>query len=72
MSVAEVVLSLVGACAKNIVQISKQIRGGEQLNKKFRSLYSAMMLTDKTFGIVGGGTIGQIVAKKLCVYVNYR
>ena len=65
MSVAEVVVSLSGACAKNLVEVSRQLRAGEKLNKTFRSLYSSALLTGKTFGIIGGGTIGQLVAKKL-------
>ena len=67
MSVAEVALSLTCACAKNLVELSRQMRGGEKLNKKFRSLYSAALLTGKIFGIVGGGKIGQLTAKKLYV-----
>ncbi len=64
MSVAELALALTGACAKNLVQVSRQIRAGEQLNKRFKSLYSASLLTGKSFGIVGGGRIGQLTAKK--------
>lgn len=71
-SVAEVVLTLTCACAKNLVEVSRQIRAGETLNKRFRSLYSAATLTGKTFGIIGGGTIGQIVAKKLYVGPSRR
>ena len=67
MSVAEVALSLTCACAKNLLELSRQMRGGEKLNKKFKSLYSAALLTGKTFGIVGGGKIGQLTAKKLYV-----
>ena len=67
MNVAEVVLALTGACAKNLKEVSRQLQAGETLNKRFRSLYSASLLTGKTFGIVGGGTIGQMVAKKLYV-----
>lgn len=64
MNVAEVALALVSACSKNLVEVARQIRGGEKLNKKFKSLYSATLLTGKTFGIVGGGRIGQLTAKK--------
>ena len=67
MSVAEVALSLTCACAKNLIELSRQMRGGEKLNKKFKSLYSAALLTGKTYGIVGGGRIGQLTAKKLYV-----
>lgn len=67
MSVAEVALALAGACSKNLVELSRQIRGGEMLNKKSKSLYSAALLTGKTFGIVGGGRIGQLTAKKLYI-----
>lgn len=67
MSVAEVALALTTACSKNLVEIARQIRGGAVLSKKFKSLYSATMLTGKTFGIIGGGAIGQLVAKKLYV-----
>ena len=72
MSVAEVVLALMCACAKNLVEMSRQMRGSEKLNKRFRSLYSAGLPTGKTFGIIGGGTIGQLVAKKLYVSVRGR
>ncbi|KAF2165444.1 hypothetical protein M409DRAFT_36894 [Zasmidium cellare ATCC 36951] len=68
MNVAEVVLALTGACAKNLIEVSRQLRAGEKLNKKFKSLYSAALLTGKTFGIVGGGTIGQLVAKNVGAY----
>ncbi|KAI1618772.1 hypothetical protein EDD37DRAFT_623674 [Exophiala viscosa] len=64
MSVAELTLALTGACAKNLVEVSRQIRAGEKLNKRYKSLYSASLLTGKTFGIVGGGHIGQLTAKK--------
>lgn len=67
MSTAEVALSLTCACAKNLVEVSRQIREGGKLSKKSRSVYSATVLTGKTFGIVGGGRIGQLVAKKLYV-----
>lgn len=65
MSVAEVALSLTCACVKNLLELSRQIRSGERLNKRYKSLYSASLLTGKTFGIVGGGRIGQLTAKKL-------
>ena len=52
MSVAEIVMTLTLACAKNLIQVNAQLRAGERLNKKFRSLYSASLLTGKTFGIV--------------------
>ena len=65
MNVAEVTLALVGACAKNLVEVSRQLMAGEKLNKKWKSLYSASLLTGKTFGIVGGGRIGQLTAQKL-------
>ncbi|KAI1392696.1 D-3-phosphoglycerate dehydrogenase [Hypoxylon trugodes] len=64
LNVAEVALALVGACSKNLVEVSRQMRAGERLNKKFKSLYSATLLTEKTFGIIGGGRIGQLTAKK--------
>ncbi|KAI1084312.1 D-3-phosphoglycerate dehydrogenase [Whalleya microplaca] len=64
MNVAEVALALTGACTKNLVELSRQMRAGEKLNKKFKSLYSATLLTGKTFGIIGGGRIGQLTAKK--------
>ncbi|KAF3067417.1 D-3-phosphoglycerate dehydrogenase [Daldinia childiae] len=64
MSVAEVSLALVGACSKNLIELSRQMREGERLNKKFKSLYSVTLLTGKTFGIIGGGRIGQLAAKK--------
>jgi len=67
ISVAEVTLALTVACAKNLVLIATQMRQGETPNKRVKSLYSASILTGKTFGIIGGGRIGQLVAKKLCV-----
>lgn len=67
MSVAELALALTGACAKNLVEVSRQIRNGVKLNKRYKSLYSASLLTGKAFGIVGGGRIGQLTAKKLFV-----
>jgi D-3-phosphoglycerate dehydrogenase len=65
MNVAEVTLALTGACAKNLVELARQMRQGQKLNKRVKSLYSATLLTGKTFGIIGGGTIGQLVARKL-------
>jgi D-3-phosphoglycerate dehydrogenase / 2-oxoglutarate reductase len=65
MSVAEVVLSLTCACAKNLVELSRRMRRCDRPNKKCKSLYPAHLLTGKTFGIVGGGQIGQLTAKKL-------
>lgn len=67
MSVAEVALALTCACAKNLVEVTRQIRAGTALNKKYKCLYSAGLLTGKTFGILGGGAIGQLTAKKLYV-----
>lgn len=64
VNVAEVALSLTCACAKHLVELARQIRAGEKLNKKCESLYSAAVLSGKTFGIVGGGRIGQLTAKK--------
>ncbi|KAH8895578.1 hypothetical protein GQ53DRAFT_839156 [Thozetella sp. PMI_491] len=63
-NVAEVALALAGACSKNLIELSRQLRTGEKLNKRCRSLYSAALLTGKTFGIVGGGRIGQLTARK--------
>ncbi|KAL1863414.1 hypothetical protein Plec18170_000249, partial [Paecilomyces lecythidis] len=64
MNVAEVTLALTGACAKNLVELARQMRRGDKLNKRVKSLYSAALLTGKTFGIVGGGAIGQLTAQK--------
>ncbi|KAH8696615.1 hypothetical protein BGW36DRAFT_298629 [Talaromyces proteolyticus] len=64
VNVAEVALALTCACAKNLVEVTRQMRGGTKLNKRCESIYSASVLTGKTFGIVGGGRIGQITAKK--------
>lgn len=72
MSVAEVALALTGACAKNLIELSRQMRDGEVLNKRCKSLFSASLLTGKTFGIVGGGRIGLLTAKKLCVRKAYE
>jgi hypothetical protein len=35
------------------------------LNERFRSLYSSILLTGKTFGIIGTGTMGLLSIKKL-------
>ncbi|GAD95690.1 hypothetical protein CNBA0210 [Paecilomyces variotii No. 5] len=64
MNVAEVTLALTGACAKNLVELARQMRRGDKLNKRVKSLYSAALLTGKVFGIVGGGAIGQLAAQK--------
>ncbi|KAL1854691.1 hypothetical protein Plec18170_004782 [Paecilomyces lecythidis] len=55
---------IVGACAKSLVELATQMRRRE-LNRRVKSLYSAALLTGKTFGIVGGGSIDQLVTKKL-------
>ena len=49
------------------MEMLQQIEAGKKPNKSFKDLYSAELLTGKTFGIVGGGKIGQLTSKKLYV-----
>jgi D-3-phosphoglycerate dehydrogenase / 2-oxoglutarate reductase len=61
-SVAEHVLGMILALAKNFVKMDKEIRlGGYELRNKI----IGMEIKDKTVGIIGLGNIGMAVAKKL-------
>lgn len=62
--VAEVALGLVCAAAGTLLDlIDRQIRPGE-LGLRSTSAAASDLLTDKVFGVVGGGACGFLAARK--------
>lgn len=60
---ADIAMSLVLACARNIIQGEKMVRGGHFKGWKADMLLG-MELKGKTFGIIGAGRIGSATAKR--------
>ena len=68
-SVAEHVLALLLALAKQIKPMDRAVREG---NWKIRNSYTAVDLDGKTLGLVGLGRIGRMVAEKCRLALNMR
>ena len=61
VSAAELAVSLLLACARNVVPANLALKGGTWA----RSRYGGAEVADKTVGIIGLGKIGQLVAARL-------
>lgn len=64
VSAAEQAVGLLVACARNIPQADRALKGGEWK----RSKYTGVELNDKVVGILGLGRIGVLVAQRLSAF----
>ena len=68
-SVAEHVIGLIIACARNFIRCDREFRDG---NFKIRNQLIGMDLEGKTLGILGLGRVGSLVAKKASLGLDMK
>ena len=72
---AEIAVSLILACARRIVESDNFMREGKFVGWK-PQLFEGIQLTNKTFGIIGAGRIGQAAARRMkgfgCKIIYYN